>query len=169
MITSRSICPRSGWLSVPARGDRGRGALVPDLRAVLRNVEELLAELGIEVDYVTVYRWVQTFTSEFNRPRPRRSTVPAPRHLSGWRGAADRPWTGHSVMAHPRQSGAAAEASFSIACGQLTSRAQSSTEGGATLVISRTVGWQPARNPEAADYPPPAEHPLDTGHYRVVP
>jgi transposase-like protein len=24
-----------------------------------------LAERGIEVDYVTVYRWVQTFTSEF--------------------------------------------------------------------------------------------------------
>jgi transposase-like protein len=28
-------------------------------------MEELLAERGIEVDYVTVYRWVQTFTSEF--------------------------------------------------------------------------------------------------------
>jgi hypothetical protein len=30
-----------------------------------RDVEELLAERGIEVDHVTVYRWVQTFTSEF--------------------------------------------------------------------------------------------------------
>jgi IS6 family transposase len=29
------------------------------------DVEELLAELGIEVDHVTVYRWVQTFTAEF--------------------------------------------------------------------------------------------------------
>ena len=30
-----------------------------------RDVEELLAERGIEVDHVTIYRWVQTFTSEF--------------------------------------------------------------------------------------------------------
>ncbi len=30
-----------------------------------RDVEELLAERSIEVDHVTVYRWVQTFTSEF--------------------------------------------------------------------------------------------------------
>jgi hypothetical protein len=30
-----------------------------------RDVEELLGERGIEVDHVTVYRWVQTFTSEF--------------------------------------------------------------------------------------------------------
>jgi transposase-like protein len=27
-----------------------------------RNVEELLAERGIEVDHVSIYRWVQTFT-----------------------------------------------------------------------------------------------------------
>jgi transposase-like protein len=30
-----------------------------------RDVEELLAERGIDVDHVTVYRWVQTFTAEF--------------------------------------------------------------------------------------------------------
>ena len=30
-----------------------------------RDVEELLAERGVIVDHVTVYRWVQTFTSEF--------------------------------------------------------------------------------------------------------
>jgi transposase-like protein len=30
-----------------------------------RDVEELLAERGIEVDHVTVYRWVQTFTPQF--------------------------------------------------------------------------------------------------------
>lgn len=30
-----------------------------------RDVEELLAERGIDVDHVTVYRWVQTFTPEF--------------------------------------------------------------------------------------------------------
>jgi transposase-like protein len=30
-----------------------------------RDVEELLAERGIEVDHVTVYRWVEAFTAEF--------------------------------------------------------------------------------------------------------
>jgi transposase-like protein len=36
-------------------------------------VEELLAERGIEVDHVTVYRWVQTFTPEFiDAARPTR-------------------------------------------------------------------------------------------------
>ncbi len=30
-----------------------------------RDVAELLAERGIEVDHVTIYRWVQTFTPEF--------------------------------------------------------------------------------------------------------
>ena len=30
-----------------------------------RNVEELLAERGISVDHVTIYRWVQRFTAEF--------------------------------------------------------------------------------------------------------
>jgi len=30
-----------------------------------RDVEELLAERGVEVDHVTIYRWVQTFTPQF--------------------------------------------------------------------------------------------------------
>lgn len=30
-----------------------------------RDVEELPAERGIMVDHVTIYRWVQRFTSEF--------------------------------------------------------------------------------------------------------
>jgi len=33
-----------------------------------RDVEELLAERGIEVDHVTVYRWVQRFTRCWLRP-----------------------------------------------------------------------------------------------------
>jgi transposase-like protein len=38
-----------------------------------RDVEELLAARGIEVDHVTVYRWVQTFTPEFiDAARPAR-------------------------------------------------------------------------------------------------
>ena len=40
-----------------------------------RDVEELLAERGITVDHVTVYRWVQRFTPEFiEAARPCRHT-----------------------------------------------------------------------------------------------
>src|SRR3954453_8036519 len=43
----------------------------------------MLAERGIEVDHVTVYRWVQTFTSEFiDAARPTR-------HASGTRWFVD--------------------------------------------------------------------------------
>jgi hypothetical protein len=52
------------WLPVPAGGDLGGGPLVPAVRPV-RDVEELLAERGVTVDHVTVYRWVQRFTPEF--------------------------------------------------------------------------------------------------------
>ena len=38
-----------------------------------RDVEELLAERGITVDHVTVYRWVQRFTPRVHRGRPARS------------------------------------------------------------------------------------------------
>jgi IS6 family transposase len=34
-------------------------------RLPYRDVDEQVAERGIEVDHVTVYRWVQTFTAEF--------------------------------------------------------------------------------------------------------
>ena len=40
-----------------------------------RDVEELLAERGVEVDHVTIYRWVQRFTpllTEAARPCPAR-------------------------------------------------------------------------------------------------
>jgi IS6 family transposase len=47
---------------LPGRGDRGGGPLVPRYGLSYRDVEELLAERGIEVDHVTVYRWVQRFT-----------------------------------------------------------------------------------------------------------
>ena len=41
-----------------------------------RDVEELLSERGIEVDHVTVYRWVQTFTLEFiDAARPSRHAI----------------------------------------------------------------------------------------------
>jgi hypothetical protein len=42
-----------------------------------RDVEELLAERGVEVDHVTVYRWVQRFTPLFAEAAPcRRATGP---------------------------------------------------------------------------------------------
>lgn len=48
-----------------------------------RDVEELLAERGITVDHVTIYRWVQTFTPEFiDAARPAR-------HASGDRWFVD--------------------------------------------------------------------------------
>jgi IS6 family transposase len=41
-----------------------------------RDVEELLAERGIEVDHVTIYRWVQRFTPELiDAARPCRHSV----------------------------------------------------------------------------------------------
>jgi transposase, IS6 family len=46
----------------PAGGNRGRGPLVPALRAVLPDVEELVAERGVTVDHLTICRWVQRFT-----------------------------------------------------------------------------------------------------------
>ena len=42
----------------PARGDRLGGPLVAALWAVVPRLEELLTESGVEVDHVTVYRWV---------------------------------------------------------------------------------------------------------------
>ena len=48
-----------------------------------RDVEELLAERGVVVDHVTIYRWVQTFTAEFiDAARPTR-------HASGDRWFVD--------------------------------------------------------------------------------
>ena len=41
-----------------------------------RDVEELLAERGITVDHVTVYRWVQRFTPEFGMCAAATTTSP---------------------------------------------------------------------------------------------
>jgi transposase-like protein len=56
-----AFCVR--WLPVPAGCDRAGGALVPARFGLsYRDVEELLAERGVQVDHVTVFRWVQRFT-----------------------------------------------------------------------------------------------------------
>ena len=50
-----------------------------------RDVEELLAERGIDVDHVTVYRWVQRFT-----PLLMEAARPC-RHVVGIGGSLTRP------------------------------------------------------------------------------
>ncbi len=51
-----------------------------------RDVGQLLAERGVDVDHVTIYRWVQRFTSEFvEAARPRR-------HIPGDRWFVDEPY-----------------------------------------------------------------------------
>jgi transposase, IS6 family len=74
MITARSTSS-----SAPAGYRFPREVIAVAVRWYLRyglsycDVEELLAERGIEVDHVTVYRWVQTFTPEFiDAARPSR-------------------------------------------------------------------------------------------------
>jgi IS6 family transposase len=49
-------------LPFPGRDDRGGGPLYLRFGLSYRDVEELLAERGIDVDHVTAYRWVQRFT-----------------------------------------------------------------------------------------------------------
>ncbi len=48
-----------------------------------RDVEELLAERGVEVDHVSVYRWVQRFAPEFAE------AARAPQHIIGDRWHVD--------------------------------------------------------------------------------
>jgi len=65
------INSRSGSSSRPADYRFRREVIAVPVRWYLRyglscrDVEELLAERGIEVDHVPVYRWVQTFALEF--------------------------------------------------------------------------------------------------------
>jgi transposase-like protein len=71
-----------------------------------RDVEELLAERGIAVDHVTLYRWVQRFTPELiDAARPSR-------HVAGDRWFVDETylklagrWVCRSSMSWPRRSG----------------------------------------------------------------
>jgi hypothetical protein len=52
---------RLRWLPLPPTSSSW-GPLLPALWVVYRDVEELLAERGVKVDHVTVYRWVLRFT-----------------------------------------------------------------------------------------------------------
>ena len=58
-----------------------------------RDAGELLAERGVTVDHVSVYRWVQRFTSEFieaARPGCRAAVPGRPPRTSGVLGAGTR-------------------------------------------------------------------------------
>jgi transposase-like protein len=50
------------WVPVPARRDLVGVRWYLRYGLSYRDVEELLAERGVEVDHVTIYRWVQRFT-----------------------------------------------------------------------------------------------------------
>ena len=76
--TDRVISPRS-VSAAPAGYRFSREVIAVAVRWYLRyglsyrDVDELLAERGIEVDHVTVFRWVQRFTPEFiDAARPAR-------------------------------------------------------------------------------------------------
>jgi transposase-like protein len=64
----RSIPPRSSFAGFRFPGDVIVLAVRWYLRFGLsfRDVEELLTERGVEVDHVTIYRWVQRFTPLLN-------------------------------------------------------------------------------------------------------
>ena len=47
---------------ISAGGDHFGGALVSRFGLSYRDVEELLAEPGIDVDHVNIFRWVHRFT-----------------------------------------------------------------------------------------------------------
>jgi hypothetical protein len=49
-----------------------------------RDVEELLAERGVTVDHVTIYRWVQRFTPGVHRGWLFTLAVPPGARLTGW-------------------------------------------------------------------------------------
>jgi transposase-like protein len=57
-----STAVRFRRLPLPVRRHHRRGPLVPAVGLSYRDVEELLAERGVEVDHVTIYRWVLRFT-----------------------------------------------------------------------------------------------------------
>jgi IS6 family transposase len=141
MITSRSTSS-----SAPAGYRFPREVIAVAVRWYLRyglsyrDVEEPLAERGIEVDHVTVYRWVQTFTAEFV------DAARAARHVTGDRWLLDEThvkvagrWTflyravdQHGqvidVLVCERHDGAAARAFFASALAPGRSSAEVTTD-----------------------------------------
>jgi hypothetical protein len=105
------------------------------------DVEELLAERGIEVDHVTVYRWVQTFTAEFiDAARPAR-------HATGDRWFLDEP-TSRSPAAGPTSTGQsismARSSTFSSASTATVRLRGRSSPARSTVVLPRTKSRRPS-------------------------
>ena len=80
--TALATYSRSASLPAPAGYRFPREVIAVAVRWYLRygvsyrDVEELLAERGITVDHVTIYRWVQTFIREFiDAARPGRDST----------------------------------------------------------------------------------------------
>jgi hypothetical protein len=57
LSSSASIEVQLRGVPLPSGCDHARGSLVPALRCSYRDVEELLAERGITVDHVSIFRW----------------------------------------------------------------------------------------------------------------
>ncbi len=55
-------CFRVRPVAVPARGDHAGSSLVAQSSLAYRDLEGLLAERGVDVDHVSIYRWVIRFT-----------------------------------------------------------------------------------------------------------
>jgi hypothetical protein len=68
-----------------------------------RDVEELLAERGVEVDHVTIYGWVQVFSLEFIE-----AAHPSPPRERGTDGSSMRPTSRSVVLSLPRDRSAPA-------------------------------------------------------------
>ena len=95
-----------------------------------RDVEELLAERGIEVDHVSIYRWVQRFAPEFaEAARPRQHVIGDRWHVDEtylkvggtWRylfRAIDQFGQVIDVYLSPRRNGEAARRFFAQAIGR---------------------------------------------------
>ncbi len=101
------ISSRSGSSAAPAGYRFPREVIAVAVRWYLRyglsyrDVEELLAERGIEVDHVTVYRWVQTFTPSSStllaRPGTRRAIGGSSMRPTSRSRAAGPTCTGRSI------------------------------------------------------------------------
>ena len=172
MITARSVS------SAPAGYRFPREVIAVAVRWYLRyglsyrDVEELLAERGIIVDHVTVYRWVQTFTPEFI------DAARAARHAVGNRWFVDETyvkvagrWTylyraidQHGqvidVLVSERRDGAAARAFFTRALTHGPSPVEVATDGAPAYPrvidelapVARHVLEQYANNTVEADH-----------------
>ena len=91
-----------------------------------RDVEELLAERGIEVDHVTIYQWVWAFTAEFiDAARPAR-------HVPGGRWFLDETYV-------------TSPAAGCIYTGRSTSTVRSSTSSCPNGETAPLLGHSPAR------------------------